>query len=241
VIDKNSPIPAYHQITLVLRKKILTGEWAEGTKIPKEEVLASLYGISRVTTRRALDVLEKEGLVRRQKRRGTLVLKVPQPVIHDFSLPSVLCAKLGQRGISLNAGTLELKSVPQIPFINTILKLKYEQPLVYIKRLFLYDKTVIALNESWISQELVPDIVEKGLIDNHLSLTLTKRYNLSPVHIQNTIEAVSLNADAIQILGVSAETPIMAITSTSFLPYDVPLEYSQTLWRSDRVRFSFGL
>ncbi|MDR2404477.1 MAG: GntR family transcriptional regulator [Spirochaetaceae bacterium] len=241
MIDKSSPIPVYHQITLILRKKILSGEWQEGIRLAREDALAEAYGVSRVTMRQALDILEKEGLISRQKRRGTFVQKVPQPVIHDFSLPSIICEKLGQRGISLNADILDLKFVPMIPAINTILKLKYEQSLAYIKRLFLYDRSPIALNESWISRELVPDIVEKGLIDNHLSLTLTKRYSLSPVHIQNTIEAVGLNMEEIRILGVSSETPFMAVTSISFLPYEVPLEYSHTLWRGDRVKFNFNM
>jgi DNA-binding GntR family transcriptional regulator len=241
MIDRSSPIPAYHQLTLILRKKILTGEWVEGGKIPKEEALASGYGVSRVTIRQAMDTLEKEGLINRQKHVGTFVQKVPQPVIHDFSLPSVLCVKLGQRGISFNSGILDLKFVPRIPEINTILKLPYEQPLAYIRRLFFYNKVAIALNESWISRELVPDIVEKGLIDNHLSVTLTKRYKLSPVNIRNTIEAVSPDVEVIQILKISSETPVMAVTSTSFLPYEVPLEYSHTLWRGDRIKFSFGM
>jgi DNA-binding GntR family transcriptional regulator len=241
MIDKKSPIPVYHQLTLMLRKKIVTGEWAEGTKILKEEALASEYGVSRVTIRQAMDTLEKEGLISRQKHIGTFVRKVPQPVIHDFSLPSVLCAKLGRRGISFNSEILDLKIVPRIPEINAALKLTHEQSLAYIRRLFFYNNVAIALNESWISQELVPDIVEQGLIDNHLSVTLTKRYNLSPVNIQNTIEAVSLDVEAIQILQVSSETPIMAVTSISFLPYEVPLEYSYTLWRGDLVKFSFGI
>ncbi|MDR0386553.1 MAG: GntR family transcriptional regulator [Treponema sp.] len=241
IINKKSPIPVYHQLTLILRKKIISGDWAEGAKIPKEESLASEYGVSRVTVRQALDTLEKENLISRKKRLGTFVQKVPQPVIHDFSLPSVLCAKLGQRGISFDSEILDLQFVAEIPEINTALKLTSGQSLAYIKRLFFYNNAAIALNESWISRELVPGIVEKGLIDNHLSVTLAKRYNLSPVNIQNTIEAISLGMETIPILGVSSETPIMAVTSISFLPYEVPLEYSHTLWRGDLVKFSFAM
>jgi DNA-binding GntR family transcriptional regulator len=241
MIDKKSPIPVYHQLTLILRKKILKGEWTEGNKIPKEEALAVEYGVSRVTMRQAMYALEKEGLISRKKRIGTFVQKVPQPVIHDFSLPSVLCAKLGQRGISFDSKILDLKFIAGIPEINAALKLAYEQSLAYIKRLFFYNNAAIALNESWISQELVPGIVEKGLIDNHLSVTLANRHNLSPVNIQNTIEAISPDMDAIPFLAVSSETPVMAVTSISFLPYEVPLEYSYTLWRGDLVKFSFGI
>jgi len=125
--------------------------------------------------------------------------------------------------------------------IRAALQLKREQPLVHIKRLFLYAAMPIALNESWIPDELVPNIVEEGLMGNHLSVTLIKRYKLSPVRIQNTIEAVNLNAQEIKTLNVNFETPIISVTSVSSLPYDVPLEYSRTLWRGDRVKFSFAI
>jgi DNA-binding GntR family transcriptional regulator len=241
MIDKSSPIPAYYQLTLLLRTKILSGEWNEGTKIPKEDELASLYKVSRVTVRQALKSLEKEGMISRIKRSGTIVRKIPGSIIHDFSLPSILCAKLGQRGVSLNAEILEMAVIPRIQAINTALKLKSDQRLAHIKRLFLYDTMAIAINESWISEELVPDMAEKGLINNHLSTTLTQRYNLSPERIQNTIQAVNLSAGEIETLQVSYETPVMQVTSISFLPYDVPLEYSQTSWRSDLVKFSFEI
>jgi len=109
VVNKDSPIPIYYQLTILLRSKILNGELAEGSRLGKEEDLAALYQVSRVTVRQALETLEKEGLISRLKRSGTFVKNLPQPIIHDFSLPSILCRKLGQHGISLDAEVLELQ------------------------------------------------------------------------------------------------------------------------------------
>lgn len=241
IIDKNSPIPIYHQVFIHIRNRILCFEWAEGSKLPTENELADIYGVSRVSIRQALDTLESEGLIKRIRGSGAYVQKLPQPLIHDFSLPSTLCAKLGQHGISLDATMLELSVLPMVPHINSILKLKYDQQLVHMKRLFLYDKQAIAINESWISHELIPDMAEKGLIDNHLSITLARRYSLSPISIQNTIEAGRLNITELEQLNVAYETPIITVSSISFLPHDVPLEYSRTLWRGDRVKFTYNL
>lgn len=240
-IDKQSPIPVYHQLTTVLRERILDLDWPQGSKLPTENELAEGYGVSRVTVRQALNTLENEGLIKRIRGSGAYVQKVHKPVVHDFSLPSTLCAKLGQRGISLQASILDLEELAPIPSINSTLKLASTQPLTYIRRLFRHDETIIALNESWISAELVPEIREKGLINDHLSVTLSSRYNLSPISIQNTIEAVRLSAQDMQAMQVDYDAPMISVTSVSYLPYNVPLEYSRTLWRGDQVKFSFDM
>ncbi|MDP6927494.1 MAG: GntR family transcriptional regulator, partial [Rhodospirillales bacterium] len=64
-------MPLYHQIYLILRQKLLSGEFAYDDRIPSEQELVEEYEVSRITARRALDELAAEGLVVRQRGRGT--------------------------------------------------------------------------------------------------------------------------------------------------------------------------
>ena len=61
IIDKQSPIPAYHQITSHLKERISLGEWHLGDKLPAEEALSQEYHVSRITLRQAMAELEQEG------------------------------------------------------------------------------------------------------------------------------------------------------------------------------------
>lgn len=72
----------YRQIHQQLRAAILAGEYKAGDKLPTEMELATLHGVSRVTSAAALSELAREGLVRRLPRRGTIVnpLDVQEPV-----------------------------------------------------------------------------------------------------------------------------------------------------------------
>lgn len=237
--NRNSPIPIYHQVSTHLQNRILKQEWGINGKIPTESELMQSYGVSRNTIRKALASLEEDGLIKCVRGSGAYVQRLPERICHDFGLPSAICAKLGQHGIRLNARILDLSIYPNTPYINTLLKLDSSQSIVYIKRLFLHSELAIALNESWISLELVPDIIENGLINDHLSITLSQRYNLTPVSIQNTIEAVTPSASEVTELNVNYNIPLIAITSLSFLPYSLPLEYSRTVWRGDCVKFNF--
>lgn len=71
-IDPNQVVPLYHQIYLILREQILEGRF-EAVPLPGELMLAEQFKVSRVTMRRALQDLVKEGLIARGRGKGTFV------------------------------------------------------------------------------------------------------------------------------------------------------------------------
>lgn len=73
VIDPGSPTPLYHQIFVVLRDKIYRGEYELDTFLPGEQEIATLFGVSRITAKRALDDIAAAGLAVREQGRGTRV------------------------------------------------------------------------------------------------------------------------------------------------------------------------
>src|SRR5215212_11278471 len=70
------PLPKYHQIYLVLREQLHEGRFALG--VPGELALMRQFGVARVTVRRALQELAGEGLIARERGRGTRPLPAAQ-------------------------------------------------------------------------------------------------------------------------------------------------------------------
>jgi GntR family transcriptional regulator len=68
-----SQIPLYIQAATTLRRRIEEGHWSPGEKISTLEELQAEFGVARVTVRQAVDLLEKDGLVRRRQGKGTFV------------------------------------------------------------------------------------------------------------------------------------------------------------------------
>ena len=68
-----SAVPLYIQVAAELRRRIESGHWVAGQKISTIEELQAEFGVARVTVRQAVELLEKDGLVRRQQGRGTFV------------------------------------------------------------------------------------------------------------------------------------------------------------------------
>jgi GntR family transcriptional regulator len=72
-INRHSPLPLYHQLYEIVRQGILDGEWRPGDVLPPESELIAHYQVSRTTVRQVLDMLVNEGLIYRQRGRGTSV------------------------------------------------------------------------------------------------------------------------------------------------------------------------
>ena len=98
--------PLHLQIHQRLQQRILSGEWGFGVMLPSENVLCGEFGVARGTIRQVLAELEKEGLIRRERGRGTFITHLPRtetvsginghilsfivPYVRDSFVPTIL-------------------------------------------------------------------------------------------------------------------------------------------------------
>lgn len=73
ILTADSASPLYRQLMRKLRGDMAGGVYPPGSRIPSEQALCETYGVSRVTVRKALSELTREGLLRRQQGKGTFV------------------------------------------------------------------------------------------------------------------------------------------------------------------------
>lgn len=73
MIDKHSPVPIYYQIKQLIKRQIEEGTLPPGEKLPTEQMLCDLYGVSRAPVRQALLELVQEGYIYRRAGLGTFV------------------------------------------------------------------------------------------------------------------------------------------------------------------------
>lgn len=85
--DASIPLPLYHRVYLVLRQQIAEGQWEADAAMPGEHDLALSFNVSRITIRRALDRLGREGLISRRRGSGTFAQPTGdgEPIRQDLS------------------------------------------------------------------------------------------------------------------------------------------------------------
>ena len=71
MLDQEEVTPKHHQAYLLLRQRIEDGVYPVDKPMPSEPELTAMFGVSRITIRRALERLQSEGLISRARGRGT--------------------------------------------------------------------------------------------------------------------------------------------------------------------------
>jgi GntR family transcriptional regulator len=89
ILSNASPHPIYEQIVGQIRAQILGGELKEGEVLPSIRKLAQALQISVITTKRAYDELEREGLIDTVGGKGTFVASPNKEFLREKRVASV--------------------------------------------------------------------------------------------------------------------------------------------------------
>lgn len=82
IVDKRSPIPAYVQLAQILGRRISSGIYSPGSRLPSEAEIGKSFKISGLTVRQAVKTLVDEGLVERVQGSGTFVNRLDVATSH---------------------------------------------------------------------------------------------------------------------------------------------------------------
>lgn len=224
--------PYYLQIREFIYNKIVSGEYKAGEKIPSEEELAEMFGVSRMTVTKALtELVNKEYLIREQGR-GTFVSKVrkegTQLDIIGFNDSMV------KKGFNVGNVVFESKLILPPKDIAAKLNIPITQKVLYLKRLREINENPIVLQESYVNVELCPEIIDIDFAKDSLYSVIRKHYEEGITRAKDTIEAISADEETSKLLNTDVGFPILLSKRLAFIKNDIPIEYSNSLYRSDQ-------
>lgn len=238
-VDRSSPLPAYFQVALAIRRRIEDGEWAVGERIPPELALARSFAVSRVTVRQALAELVKDDLLERKRGSGTYVRPQPRPLHYDLSLTlGAYASHIRDLGMSNRAEVLEAARLHgPAPAVRDVLGLEDDAVVVTLLRRILINDVPAALYRSWFDARAVPGIELAPGLSASLSQVLEEDYDAVPVRAEHELEVIRPLEEEASLLGSTHDVPLVVVTSTTYLEGGRPLEHSRMTWLGDRVRF----
>ena len=159
-IDKRSKLPAYAQLANILRTSISHGEYPPGGRLPAEAALAKAHGVSAMTARQAVSVLEEEGLVRRAQGKGTYVRKIGVSA-SSFSLEALTDVLADKENLSVRILKAAVEKHPGME--RQVLELQTGQPVVVVERLILHKNAPFTLHLSYTNFDPKSPTVESML------------------------------------------------------------------------------
>lgn len=233
-LDKGSFTPMYFQIQTQLLNQIKSGQLRAGDALPGEEELTRIYGVSRMTSRQALQALTSQGFAYRQKGRGTFVLqpKVEKDIAHLLGFS----AEMRVLGLKASSRVLKTASEPAPPEIAAQLGIGPGSPAFHLHRLRSADGVPVAIEEVWLSQEQFPGIEKIDFVRRSLYETLRERYGIRVGSADEVIEARLASRSEAELLEIATKSSLLVISRTLLSIDGKPVETGISLYRGDRYR-----
>ncbi|WP_032123639.1 GntR family transcriptional regulator [Clostridium amazonitimonense] len=225
MIDKNSPIPVYYQLKEDVKSKISQGVWAVGQCIDSERELAETYGVSRMTIRQALGELVQEGLLVREKGKGTFVCepKVKQKNMMSFS------EIIARSGMKLKTKVLEFEIMEDIEELKDVFN---SEKIYRINRMRVVNGENIANEVVYIPCEYL-EVKDKSVLEGSLYKILEgKGYTI--VNSETSIQSVIMNEEYSKLFEVEKSVPLLKTYSKNMTEQDKVIFIEEAVYRSDK-------
>ena len=201
----NNRLPLYIQISEDLKFKINSGEWNVNDQIPTEFELCSIYDVSRITIRKAIDQLVNIGLLERKRAIGTFV-KAHKSWEKDISVKSFTqeMTDLGRNVHTLSA-TID-KKVASIKIAN-FLEINEGEDVLNLQRVFGTDDRPFAFFDTYFTFK---DFFSLDSNEYYGSFyEYLKKFDIIGDSLKEYIEAVRSDERLISLLPIEEDTPIL--------------------------------
>jgi len=238
-LDSSNPTPLYYQIYLLYRQRILSGSLAFGDKLPSESVQEKTYGVSRITAKRAMDELAREGLVTRGRGRGTTVsYAMPRSTVAaDFS---GLMENLIAIGASTTVEVLSFDYVAVPAYVGDALGLEPGATVQRAERRRSRDGRPFSFIVTFIPEEIGRSFDRDDLTDQPI-LSLIEKSGHSIADAEQSVTAVAADALTSVILDVPSGAPLLRVNRTVRDADGRPVQYIEVVYRPDVYQLNMRL
>ncbi|GBU10478.1 GntR family transcriptional regulator [Erysipelotrichaceae bacterium] len=232
MLDFQKGAPAlYLQIKKILRTDILNQLYPLGTYIPTETELEKIFGVSKITIRNAIQDLEDEGYLKKQKGRGTLVIQ--NHYFNKLSKTMSYSEKLVELGILLskeNISVVELTLHPNNPAYDLM-----EPDVLSISRTFLANNSLLSHIETYI-----PKSLDVALNIHEKDWSLYQDLSTHGIIIncfQDYFSAILADAHIAKKLELTIGTPILKRIRIGYNHNKKVIEYSIAYYLSETIPY----
>ena len=228
--------PLYGQIKRMLTQSLIDGEWRAGEVIPSEMELASRFQVSQGTVRKAIDELVAENILIRRQGKGTYVATHAEDAVKLRFLR--LADDTGKKAIPQNQ-LISCQRLKASAAVAKKLGIKTGASVVEVRRLLVFAGRPLVLD-----QIIVPSSEFAGLsgkqVEAHKGSMYSmyeQEYGTRMVRADEEIKAVVASAEAVALLGVAENTPLLQIERVAYTYGDKPMEWRLGLCLTDSYHY----
>ena len=258
-VSNTQAAPLYHQLYALLKSKIVSGEFPPGSLLPSESDLATRFAVSRITTKRALNELGRDGLVERRAGRGTHVrLRPPSTPVLRAPLTGNL-ESLNIMGRETTVEVLSFERVPAPKAISDALRIKPHtlvdravrvrrnqgEPFAYyLSHTIVLKDGAASKSESPIEQAAAktgPKAMNRKNLKTQTRLEIFRAMGIKLAEVDQVLNAAAANAEVAQALNLTVGAPVLSLTRTYIDSEGRVVDHLVGVYRPDRFEYHMHL
>ncbi|MBM6406029.1 GntR family transcriptional regulator [Phycicoccus sp. CSK15P-2] len=226
-IDRDSPVPLYHQLAEQLSGAIADGRLQPGDPFENEVALAARLALSRPTVRRAIQEMVDQGLLVRRRGLGT---HVANRKVHRRAELTSLWDDLRREGRHPSSSVVSLETVTD-ERAAAALDLPADSPLLRVVRVRSADDAPIAYLHNWLPPRF-SDVTREELEETGLYAALRAR-GVKPVVARQTIGARMPTPTERRHLGIRGQQPVLTMSRMAFDAAGNAVEFGDHCYRAE--------
>lgn len=233
-------IPKYMYIKIELANRIKSGELEVGARLSTEKEMCDQYGCSRLTVRKALEELTREGYIYKIQGKGTFV-KERTPQKQNFSVITSCSTLIRSQDMTPSKKILFEGLVPCSAEIAQQLGLAEGDPVLEYTRVYFANGTPVIYGRSYFNASVLPGIERFNLQNQSIIALLKEKYDLE-IHCSNReLRAVVSDDTTSSLLSTPNHFPLLQVTDLKTgtrQNQEIPIEYYTFLYVTERIRYS---
>ena len=229
-LDPDQSQPLYQQVQRVLREAIQQRALGPDDALPPERDLAAELQVSRITIRKALDGLVKEGLVVSRRGSGNFVAG---RVEKNFAMLSSFSEDMRARGRTPRSTWLKRSEGTVTPEEALVLRLSPGTPVFRFHRLRFADNAPMSVEFVTIVASALPSL---DAVKDSIYSALEQHGN-RPVRALQRLRALLLNGEQARLLEANEGDAGLLVERIGFLRDGRAVEFCQSFYRGDTYDF----
>ena len=223
-INKNEIVINY------ILDNIKNKNYLPGQTIESETELSNKLNISRMTIRKALSILTNEGIIYKEKGRGTFIAK--RPKYAEFMCGVGFSNEARKRGMQPSTKNATINLIEANEKLAQILNVKINDKLWKVNRVRCCDGIPVVYECEYFiyeqCQDLTIDIINTSIFD-HL-----EKKGISFAYADQKMEAIKCPADIAKALEIDKDHPVIKMSLTSYTKNGMPFNYGHEYYRTDK-------
>lgn len=229
----------YELIMRDISQRIASGLWTEGMLMPTENELCNIYGVSRITVRRALDELERAGEITRVQGKGTFIKH--KPLASGASHKGFKSA-MADQGLIITSRLISREIVQAPLWVQEKLILKNGDNRVWhFVRIRKTGDTPIAYMETYVSKELGDQMIEYNLSEESFYALYGKIFGCPVADTSGYVTAVNTTGWTAKHLGLKDNDASILFKSVAYLEDGRPVQVDYSYFNPKSYQFSYNL